>query len=350
MKILRIKEPISCGIIMSYKCSSECKHCMYACSPRWSNDWIKLEDLKVILSNLAVSFSKVYPKGIRGVLGINYGLHFTGGEPFLNFKLLVKAVQLAKEMGIPGVFVETNCFWCVNDDVTRKRLNMLKEVGLDGILISANPFLLEYVPFENIKRAVRISSEIYGRNNVMIYHPIFYEQFISMNIRGTMKFEEYVEKILSLKGRESLLLSFSPGIVLPMGRLPYKVGQMYKHYPAKTFFKENCIEELTRPWHVHIDCYCNYIPGYCAGISLGDARRLHDLIQGIDLDDKPILHALMKGLYALYDLAVKEYGYRELKEGYISKCHLCVDIRRHIALMTKEFKELQPREFYFHLT
>ena len=48
----------------------------------------------------------------------------------------------------------------------------------------------------------------------------------------------------------------------------------------------------------------------------------------------------------LYEFAVKEYGYKESRDGYVSKCHLCVDIRRHIIQETDEFKELSPRVFY----
>ncbi|MEM2685430.1 MAG: hypothetical protein QXH61_08350 [Candidatus Nezhaarchaeales archaeon] len=32
-----------------------------------------------------------------------------------------------------------------------------------------------------------------------------------------------------------------------------------------------------------------------------------------------------------------------------SKCHPCIDIRRHIAQQTDRFKELKPKEFYYHL-
>jgi len=41
--------------------------------------------------------------------------------------------------------------------------------------------------------------------------------------------------------------------------------------------------------------------------------------------------------------------YKELSGGYVSKCHLCLDIRRHIAEQTSEFEELRPIEFYRHL-
>ena len=46
----RVPGPISGGLILSYKCSAECLHCMYTCSPRWSADWISRKDLEGILS------------------------------------------------------------------------------------------------------------------------------------------------------------------------------------------------------------------------------------------------------------------------------------------------------------
>ncbi|MEM2924574.1 MAG: radical SAM protein [Methanocellales archaeon] len=331
MEKLYIPEPISAGIFLSYKCTSECKHCMYACSPNWKADWISEEDVEKILAQLADKIIES-PFGI----GINYGLHFTGGEPFLNFNILLKVIKIASRLKIPSIFVETNCFWCVDDKITRIRLIQLKEAGLDGILISVNPFIIEEVPFERTERAVRISKEIFG-DNVITYQEFFYEQFKKLNISGTMPFEEYLKRApYSLRYVE----------LLPMGRAVYKLGNLFKKYPAEQFFGEFCREELTRPWHIHVDNYCNYITGYCGGISLGDARELKS-IREIDLDEHPILEALATDIKKLYELGV-EFGYRE-REGYISKCHLCVDIRRHLIQQTDEFKELSPRDFYFHL-
>ncbi|RLF23684.1 MAG: hypothetical protein DRM97_04475 [Thermoprotei archaeon] len=348
MRLLRLNEPISAGIILSYRCTCEGRHCMYACSPRWSNDWFRLDDLKQILSKLAYYFMRFYPHNVQGVLGLNYGLHFTGGEPFLNFNLLLEAIRIAKEFKIPSVFVETNCFWCVNDD-SKRLLLRLKEAGLDGILISINPFTVEFVPYENMLRALKYSIEVFGRNNVMLYHPLYYELLNLINAKGRIEFEEFVRRLLS-KSPALLSRSLDPGILLPMGRLVYRLEKLYEHYPARQFFNEACTYELTRPWHIHIDCYCNYVPGYCAGISLGDARRLNEMVEnGIELDDRPILQALCMGLGHLYRFAVENYGYRERRDGYISKCHLCLDIRRHIVERSKEFKELQPLEFYRHL-
>lgn len=340
-RILRIPEPFSAGIFLSYKCNSRCKHCIYASSPRWPADWLSEEDARVILSQLAAKLRGKYPTRTDRV-GLNEGIHFTGGEPFLHFPLLLRVTEIAYELGLPGLFVETNCFWCRDDGTARLRLSQLKEAGLQGILISANPFLIEYVPFERIERAARIGREVFGRN-AMIYQAVFFAQFQQMGLTGKMPFEEYLEK--GGAGLNYMEL-------LPQGRVSYDLARLYRHFPARHFFGESCRQELIRDWHVHIDNYGNYLPGYCSGLSLGDARNLDALCAGIELDAHPVLAALLEDIEALFDLG-KQYGYQErsgnsVSDGYISKCHLCLDIRRHLVTRA-DFPELQPKEFYHHL-
>lgn len=337
MRKLYIPEPFSGGLFLSYKCTSKCKHCMYCCSPEWKADWISEKDTDKILTSLSGRI-RATPLGSERI-GVNHGLHFTGGEPFLNSDLLLKVIQMAEALKIPSTFVETNCFWCIDDKTTRDKLMQLKDAGLKGILISVNPFITEHVPFESTERAVRISREVFSRN-MIIYQEFFYDEFKRFGIKGVLSFEEYLQR-----ARESLHYIE----LLPMGRATYKLNYLYRKYQARRFFGESCKEELTRPWHVHIDNYCNYMTGYCGGISLGDARNLDAICQGVDLDEYPILEALVTNVKRLYEIGKKEFGYREQEEGYISKCHLCLDIRRHLALQTDKFKELKPREFYFHL-
>jgi hypothetical protein len=337
MEKLLVDQPISGGVLLSYRCTSECKHCMYACSPQWKADWITEDDLHRILSQLSDSIQPS-PLGPDRI-GINYGLHFTGGEPFLNLELLVKATEIADDLGIPSTFVETNSFWCVRDENTREKFIRLRDSGLDGILISVNPFILDQVPFERTQRAIRIGKEVFGENTIA-YQEIFQSQFERLNIRDSLSFDEYSRMDQSgLAHAESL----------PMGRAVYELGHLYRKLPARLFFGQSCERELTRGWHIHVDNYCNYITGYCGGISLGDAREMHSILRGVDLNVRPILKVLTNDLKELLELAVREFGYEPLQEGYVSKCHLCLDVRKHIAQKTDEFKELRPREFYYHL-
>ncbi|MBS7653779.1 4Fe-4S cluster-binding domain-containing protein [Candidatus Bathyarchaeota archaeon] len=346
---LIIPEPFSGGIFLTYKCTNECRHCMYACSPTWRSDWISLSDAEKILKILSASFKKWYPKN-SGQIGVNLGLHLTGGEPFLNFNLLLNLVKMADEHEIPSVFVETNCFWCTDDEETEGKLCELRDAGLKGILISANPFLVEYIPFERIERAIKISKRIFN-GNVVVYQNLFLNQMRAIGLKGTLSFEKYLS-VMGEKDPLGLYAGLSFPSILPMGRAPYRIGHLYRRYPASRFFNESCMEELTRDWHVHVDNYCNYISGYCAGISLGDARDLEKICQdGVNLDEHPIIEILAspRGVMKLFEYAVREYGYREKDNGYVSKCHLCLDIRKHIVEQTDEFSELKPRDFYRYL-
>jgi hypothetical protein len=342
MKVLRVRAPVSAGVLLSYMCTGECRHCMYACSPLAPSDWIDPGGLRRVLEELAPS---VVPASPRGRIGVNEGLHFTGGEPFLNYPLLLEAVRLAEELGFPSVFVETNCFWCTSVEVARERFSELKAAGLEGVLVSANPFVVEHVPFDRVEKGVAAALEVFGERGTLVYHPVYLRALGALGVRGTLKFEDYERRLLELDPA-LLLAGFNPGILLPMGRLVYTLAHLYDRKPAKAFTSVSCAEELTRDWHVHVDCYYNYIPGYCAGISLGDARRLRELVEGgVDLGDRPVLAALAESLGSLLELA-REHGYRELERGYVSPCHLCLDARLHLTIEVGGFKELQPRSFY----
>ncbi len=337
MNKLVIKEPFSLGLILSYKCTSSCKHCIYASSAAWPADWISKADLEKILAQIAPTI-QASPYGPKAI-GVNTGVHITGGEPFLNFDLLLDVTKLLREFKIPSTFVETNCFWAKDDKSTREKLIELKEAGLDGILISVNPFILESVAFEKTKRVATIGRDIFGHNSI-IYQELFFELFTSLGLKGTMSLDKFLAIASSSMGYIELL---------PMGQATYKLEDLFRKYPIERFFGISCTGELTRQWHNHIDNYCNYIPGFCSGISLGDAKELKALLKGINLETRPILKALATDIKKLYEIGTGKFGYKENPDGYISKCHLCVDIRRHIANQTEEFKELSPKEFYNRL-
>jgi len=340
---VKIPAPSSGGLIMSYKCSAACRHCMYACNPGWSADWITDYDLERILSQLA-GYIQPSPWGPDHI-GLSHGLHLTGGEPFMNFELLCKAMEIASSLDIPSLFVETNCFWCNNDKSTREKLVQLREKGMKGIMISVNPFYLEYVPFERTERAIKISLEIFG-DNTFVYQTEYYRRFKALGIKDRVPFTKYLE----MENRTDFARNTEFFI---MGRAPYELkdelDNLYPKYPAKLLEKMPCSPPFLRDWHNHFDNYGNYIPGFCGGITLGDCRELDDLLKyGIDLEKFPVLSYLIKeDMPGLLRFAA-EYGYQKYEKGYYSKCHLCADIRKH--LNTKfEFKELKPEGFYANL-
>jgi hypothetical protein len=138
-----------------------------------------------------------------------------------------------------------------------------------------------------------------------------------------------------------------------MGRAPYRlnasISQYFDRQTAEFFFTQPCAPKFLRKWHNHFDNYGNYIPGFCGGISLGDCYNLDKILQtGIELDELPVLGFIVNEDFAgLFRFAIG-FGYESSKEGYYSKCHLCVDIRKYLV-NKGQFAELQPKEFYVHL-
>ena len=148
------------------------------------------------------------------------------------------------------------------------------------MLISANPLLLERVPFQRPHRAARIGQEVFGAG-AFVYQTYFFERSQRMSIEGTLPFEIYMERGGERLRRVELLLN---------GRVGYALGHLLPKRPAQAFSAASCRRDLVRDWHVHIDNYGNHLPGYCGGLSLGDCRNLEALVQdGLELDDLPVL-------------------------------------------------------------
>jgi hypothetical protein len=309
---------------------------MYACSPQWSADWIAEETLAAGLEQLA-RWIQPSPWG-AGAVGLNDGLHFSGGEPFLNFELLLRATEIAEELGIPSTFVETNCYWCGSDAAARDKLQQLQAAGLKGIMISVNPFYAEYIPFERTERCIRISQDVFGYN-VMVYQQEYYRAFSRLGIKDRISEEDS----RTLLGGASMVEMFLAG------RAVRELRGLYPAYPAHRFFDGPCLPTFLRDWHNHFDNYGNYMPGFCGGISLGNWLELDRLIEeGIDLEAHPVLGFLvvedMRGLYRY----AQDLGYQEAGAGYLSKCDLCLEIRKHLVSVG-DYAELQPGEFYDHV-
>jgi hypothetical protein len=310
---------------------------MYACSPIWKSDWMPQEEIRQCLEILQDKIIPA-PAGDHNI-GLNHGLHFTGGEPFLNFDLLCYAVETANRLNIPSTFVETNCSWCISDTITRNKLQLLRDKGLRGIMISVNPYYAEFIPFEHTERCIRISSEIF-KSNMVIYQLEFYYLFRTMSMKGTLSFSEAL-KIQRIGYHVELFLS---------GRATQALREYYPAYPASHYFSEPCLPDFLRSWHNHFDNYGNFMPGFCGGISLGNWHDLNILIdKGVDLEKTPLLkYFITQDFEGLYRYA-KDLDFKDKESGYISKCDLCLRLRKHLVSVT-EFAELQPRQFYDQLT
>jgi hypothetical protein len=132
------------------------------------------------------------------------------------------------------------------------------------------------------------------------------------------------------------------------GRAGYRLGSWAPKRPAESFKGETCREELLYAQHSHLDLYGNFIPAFCGGIRLGDWHDLDGVIKAIREEDAPQMIELLvrEGPYGLYVRAREDYTYQPLAEGYVGKCHICVDVRTHLVKIGAYSESLAPRHFY----
>jgi hypothetical protein len=321
--------PSDVGLILSYKCQSACAHCLYNCGPAWE-EWITPEAVEEALQAM-----KIWQGPFQ--------VHITGGEPFLKFPLLLHAVEVARQLAIPR-YVETNAGWCVREELVRRRFRALKQAGLQSILISCSPFHAETIPPERTLLAIEVAAEIFGSHAVSVYLPAWLEHVRRFGAGKTTPLEKYAE----IYGQRPAGRLFWEGYgLISGGRSGYRLGHLKECHSASSFRGHNCRRDILFAHHSHFDLYGNYISGFCGGLRVGNWHDLPTLMKQFQAGKYPQLIQILitSGPFGLYKLARDSYGYQQTKDGYAGKCHLCVDVRRHLV-REESFPELQPARFY----
>lgn len=327
-KVLHTKHLASGGLITNYYCTSQCAHCLYACSPRWEKRYI---DAATTRRNL---------EKIKG-LGC-HAIHIGGGEPLLNPHGLKTVLEIARELQVRIDYVETNSSWFTDGDAAAALLQELKKVGLTTLLVSISPFHNEYIPFHKVKGVIAAC----GRTGITPFPWIsaFYREIDSLDDRVPHRLTEYQERF----GDDYLENIPARYWVHLGGRAVPTFQKVLAHQDYQTILAVNrrgC-SELQDVSHFHLDLFGNYIPGLCSGLAVGR----DDLGKPLDPDQYPILSILhASGINGLWELAMDRYAFQP-SPTYLSKCHLCLDIRRHRVMAPGvASQELQPRAFYENL-
>lgn len=320
--------PSDIGLILSYHCLAGCAHCVYNCGPN-REGWMQPEDIRTALESMQVW---QHP----------FQVHITGGEPFLNFPLLLHAVEIAVELGIP-VYVETNASWCVREALVEERFQVLRRAGLLAVLISCSPFHTETIPLERTQLALRKAVDVFGEERVLLYQAQWMQLLSRFDTRDKIPLND-LESMWG-RGRLGDLLWNGFGL-MGGGRCGVRLGDLITGRGIEAFRGEACRRELLYAPHSHFDLYGNYVPGFCGGISLGSWRDLPDLQSPAERGELSfVLQTLVEsGPCGLLDRAV-EAGFHPDPAGYADKCHLCVEIRRSLTELG-DYEELKPSEFY----
>ena len=324
---LKIPQLISGGVITNYFCTSRCRHCLYGCSPQWEKNYI------------TESMSKTIFDAIR-ILGCS-SIHIGGGEPFLNFTELLKVVQSAYNSHIHIEYIETNSSWFKDESDTERKLEQLKEAGVNTLLISMSPFHNEYIPFKKVKALIKSCH----KSGIQIFPWIqdFYNEIDGFDQNSVHTLEEYTQKY----GEDYIHKIPSRYWIHYTGRALETFSTVFPLKSLENILQESGLcRELADTSHFHIDLFGNYIPGLCSGMAIA----LEDLQNSLEQDQYPVLNMLYSGgISELFHFAAKEYGFSPNPQ-YLSKCHLCTDIRKYLVIQKKiESKELKPKEFYYQV-
>ncbi len=322
--------------MLSYRCQCGCRHCVYACGPKW-RDWMTKEQLEKLLL------------GIKETWENPRGLHLAGGEAFLNFELLLFGVERSMQLGLPIEYVETNAGWCLDKETGLEKFRLLKEAGLRYILISVSPFHAETIPLSRTLQAIQAAKEVFGPDKVLIYMEHFIQLIANFDRERPVPLKRWIETYgPSQAGR----IFWEGYALIPGGRAGFELGPLAPSLkPYQAFRGLDCFQEICLSRHCHFDPYDNYIPLFCGGLSLGKVEDLPRFVRNFEATSLPLVKILVEeGPSALASWAIKEFGFQPDPRGYAGKCHLCVDVRRYLVLQGLDFPELSPKAFYENLS
>ena len=140
-----VRMPKNVSLLITYKCTARCKMCCWSCSPERTEE-MSLKDIKQ------------YVDQAREVVSVEQ-ISLTGGEPFIDFEKLLKAVAYISTCGFEPKVI-TNCFWATNYEKSEYILNKLVKNGLKSFRVSTDEFHEEFVPLENVCNALKAAKNL----------------------------------------------------------------------------------------------------------------------------------------------------------------------------------------------
>lgn len=287
-------------LLWSYKCIYECDHCFAWGSPQQEGTFT--------LSQLDEIFDQAKE------LGTVEWFYFEGGEPFLYYATLLRAVQWAHRHGYKCGLV-TNAYWATDED------DAIETLG----------------PFAGLIDDLSLSSDLYHSDSVMdeqIRNAVGAAEKLGIPVE-TVTIAQPDAKTAGVKGK------------LPAG----EVGVMYRGRAAEKLidragrapwdsFTECPHEDLTDPGRVHIDPIGNV--HLCQGLSVGNLFKtpVKTIVEKFDPKTHPVVGPLLEGGPAEL---IRRYNLQH-EDGYADACHMCYEARR--ALRGRFPEVLTPGQMY----
>jgi len=271
-------------ILLTYQCNFECDHCFVWGSP-WQTGTFTLQQLEDVLAQAEQ-------------VGSVRSIYFEGGEPFLYYPVMLRAVEKAVELGFE-VGMVSNGYWATTLEDAQVWLEPLEGKLVD---LSVSSDLFHYD--EQLSRQAMNASQAANALGIPV---------------GTISIAHPETELVDPAVGQ---LPTDESGVMYRGRAAEK---LVKHATRKSWteFTECPYEDLVEPGRVHLDPL-----GYlhiCQGISIGNLfeKSLKEICEEYKPEDHPVVGPLLSGgpaeLVRQYDLP--------LKESYADACHLCYTAR-----------------------
>lgn len=315
---------VGSGFMVCYACTAKCRHCMYGCSYLGNRDYVtpeKAEEIMAALDDAGVT-----------------DLHIGGGEPFLNFEGLLEVIRAMNRHRILVDYIETNAFWCVNEEAAVEKLKKLQDLGVDTIMASCDPFHSEYVPLERVTTFVRAC------RRVGIGYFVWKEQFYRRLSQLDSKEAHTVEELKEALGEHYITETAREYGIGMNGRALMIAREIYPERPAKEIAEKTPCTKILRGMHCHVDLYGNVVPAGCTGFSIPIPDFTEHRERLTDPERYPVLaRVLTGGTRALLTYAVS-LGFDENTEA-ATNCDLCYKLR---CFLRKQgaYTEIGPDCFY----
>ncbi len=322
-------------ILLTYQCNYECDHCFVWGSPRQTGVFTlaQLED--------------VYQQALD--LGAIRNIYFEGGEAFLYYPILVKAVARAKTLGF-WTGIVTNSYWATSVEDALAWLQPLAEAGLDRIELSSDLFHGDQMETIESRHGLAAVNQLELKaDTICIDPPTGYRD------------PTYSEPGAPVTGSE----------VMYRGRAAEALIEGLPRLPWQSF--TTCpYEDLANPRRIHLDPLGNL--HLCQGLVMGnlfqpvlseaegpalseaegpvlseaegpvlseaEGQPLKQIVEAYNPATHPIVGPLLAGgpaqLVQRYDL--------DHQSGYVDACHLCYTARQ--ALRARFPETLGPDQMY----
>lgn len=303
--IYNVLDPFRVGLLITKRCNISCSHCWFNSGPELY-ETMKLYEAKYFIDEASK---------IQSVEWIS----FTGGEPFLYYKMLRDLIKYANKKSL---FTEcvTNCFWANSDKETEEKLKVLVDAGLEVINISTDDFHQRYIPFINVYNCYSVAKKLGLK--IVILCTIF--KNCTLNIKEISKRlndddihiigRKKEKSQISALALENEFLPIGRGIDLPKTEWVFNKGRI--EGPCKIVLRD-----------IGIDPSGNVLPccsaaGLIRKFILGNVKEKSLIKIMEEARETPLFRILSKlGPIGVYNLMM-----HNRKKDFINRCHVCYEV------------------------